>query len=162
MQGVADQFDVHVRCLFQKQSNFESGLESLRAEGLSDLATYLGDVRRLWTETFLSRRVALEHSGWLPPHSTYVHKQGAVKYVEPQIDGTAINTYASKAFSRIAFFVENILWFCYQHTLCTLGFSVVEIPRPDRDPKCPRRFALWMGGTKDLPWMIHHSEDEGF
>jgi hypothetical protein len=162
VQRVADQFAIHVGCLFQKQANFESGIQALRRDGLADLAEYLADVRGIWTATFNNRRTALEHDGWSPPHSQYVQTPAGAKYIEPEVDGIRVSDYAQKAFSRIAFFVENIVWYCYQRTLNTQGITVVEIAGPERDPLFPRRFGLGIGKSGDERWIIKHSDGDGF
>jgi hypothetical protein len=162
VQRMSELFDINIGCLFQKQANFDAGVEALRRSGLTSLGDYLVAVRSRWTEALVQQRIDVEHGTWRLPSSQYPRHGDTVEYVEPHVNSTPVSVFVKQAFTRSALFVENIMWHCYQTVVTArTGVSFVEIPASERNPIFPERFDFPGSHPHCAPWVIYDSEDDG-
>lgn len=159
-QDVLRLFGIDFGCLFTKQSNFEKGIEALKAAGHTQLVNFLVETRNKWSEALIKRRDELEHNGWTLPDCNYkVAANHAVELIEPEVDGVPISAYVQRMVNRVISFVENSIVYGIQSLLPNF-IMVVEIPNSERDPDKPVRFRVTLRGSNEREWGIVYSETE--
>src|SRR5258707_679273 len=120
------------------------------------LAEYLRQTRANWSETLLTRRMALEHRRWMLPKVTYLrHGDGALA-IEPQIEGQPVSQFASFTLDRLFCFVEEIAVHCLKKHI-PQGITITEIPLSEREAEKPERFQVTITPGGMPPWgIVYH------
>jgi hypothetical protein len=156
MQKLLVVLELNVGCLYRKTGGFKTGITTLR-ETDPLLADYLQETRK-WSEPLISIRNDL-HEGWLLPKFQYKENAEKIEVEEPQILGQTASEFVNRMTDRVCCFVEDVLIHALQARMPP-GFSVAEIPMPERKPDCPERFepTFVSGGTKIWSIAYHDSK----
>ena len=158
MQKLLIVLQLDVGCLYRKTGGFKTGIAKLRRTD-PFLADYLQETRN-WSEPLISIRNDL-HEGWLLPKFAYKETDGRIEIQEPQILGQTASEFVNRMTDRVCCFAEDVL-VCALQARMPSGFSVAEIPLPERKPECPIRFepTFVSGGAKIWRISYHSSKFE--
>lgn len=154
MQEVTKNLEYDIGFLFKRQNAFENGITKL---GKDDpyLATYLREARQ-WSERLIGSRNAIEHDGWILPRIKYTEISGVIRADEPEISGQKVSDFVMFITDRLICFIEEVTAHCLKANM-PAGFSVKEIPLPQRESEIPLRFQLTLiAGELDI-WNITYT-----
>jgi hypothetical protein len=155
MQDVATFFGVNIGFLFQNQNLFVQAVEQLAITDVA-LAEYLRQTRTNWSQTLLTRRIALEHDRWMLPKVTYSRHGDGARAIEPQIAGQPVSQFANFMLDRLFCFVEEISVHCLERRM-PHGVTITEIPLSQREAEKPERFQVTITPGGMLPWgIVYH------
>jgi hypothetical protein len=151
LQVLANDLDVDIGFLFQKESTFQSGIGKMRA---SDpiLADYLLATRQ-WSEPLVLLRNNLEHGTIASPKVFYTIDSVPVRAEEPRLNGQPITEFTSEVLDRICCFVEEIVVFGLRKKL-PKGFEITETSLAERNPSAPERFNVTITPGGRRPWVL--------
>lgn len=140
LQSVLECLSLDIGFLYQKQTNFDAGIDQLRSVGKAELANYLLRVRSGWSSQLFDRRNALEHEGWRLEDVRYrEHEDGTVTAIEPVVDGLPVTQFAQRMLDRLLVFAEELIAYAVQQRL-SHSTDLLEIPVQQRDVSVARRF----------------------
>src|SRR5260221_1066348 len=159
MQNLARELQIDIGFLFQKQTNFDTGIATLETVD-SLLAEYLRKTRT-WSDRLLESRIAIEHKGWMLPRVMYSEVGTGIKADEPLISGQPVSEFVRFIFDRLSCFVEEFTAHCLQKRM-PKGFTITEIPLARRLPEEPERFGITLASGGLPAWQIlyHNSSFE--
>lgn len=155
MQEVAKVLQFDIGFLFKKQSTFENRLKKLENDD-PHLAGYLKAARE-WSEQLIKSRNAIEHEGWILPKIRYFEVSGVIKAYEPEISGLKVSDFVKFIMDRLICFVEDVTAHCLKRRM-PAGFSVTEVPLPQREADMPQRFQLTLTNGGMPIWRINYHE----
>ncbi len=160
LREVTKMFSIDIGGFFQKESQFENAMETLRAGGHHPLQEYLRAARKIWTEEFIQQRADLEHKGWTLPPVRY-EQSGPMSFTvrEPLICNLPLSEFAAMSVRRLFAFVENVIVYTFKVSLSG-PLTIIEIPRDQRDPTSPRRFRVNLRGHDRPEWVPIYSDDD--
>jgi hypothetical protein len=156
MQKLLVILELNVGCLYRKTGGFKTGITTLRKTDPL-LADYLQETRK-WSEPLISIRNDL-HEGWMLPKFQYKENAGKIEVEEPQILGQTASEFVNRMTDRVCCFVEDVLIHALQARMPP-GFSVTEIPMPERKPNCPERFEPTFVSGETKIWRIAYHDSK--
>ncbi|MBX7149891.1 hypothetical protein K1X76_12540 [bacterium] len=155
-QKITKYFGVDIGFLYQKDSQFNKGIENLVNQKNYELANYLKQVRLIWAQNLVDSRNAQEHSGWTFPNMQYILGASKLAVQEPTFDQKPLSKYLPFISNHLLNFVEDLITYSFKQALLS-PMIIVEIPLTERNPDIPMRFRVYLENQGIPKWEMSFS-----
>ena len=140
---MSDLFGLKIGFLFQKEVNFNNGLENLNTECLTSLSHYLRSVR-FWTNQLVNDIWnSAKHSDWkLSAPDLRIIELPAVQVNLPRVFDTPVDLFALQTVNRCCLLVEDLIVYGF-HFHRSSPILIMEIPKETRIYHQNKRFQAY-------------------
>lgn len=154
IQKITKKFGIDIGFLYQKDKQFNSGIEQLVTQNKHELAEYIKQVRSVWAQDLVNLRNEREHAGWIFPSVNYIQNDKQLFIQEPVFHNKAVSEYITFISNSLLSFVENLTVFSFKQVLRS-PMIIIEIPITERDATIPTRFRVSIENQGAQKWEMY-------